>query len=182
METSSVNVEVESKKKSFESLALPHMDSLYRYALYMSGDKNDAEDLVQDTYLRAYKFFDKFEKGTDCRAWLFRIMRNTFINKFRHDKRSPPVLSMSDIAEDKLELPMAPNTEIGIVEDGFSDEVYHAIAEIPEMFRTVVLLADVEDLSYKEIASAIGHPIGTVMSRLHRGRRMLRQSLGKYAM
>ena len=182
MENSSINAKVESKKRYFESLAVPHMDSLYRFALYMSGDKNDAEDLVQDTYLRAYKFFDKFEKGTDCRVWLFRIMRNAFINKYRHDKGYPTMLSMSDIEEDKLELPIVSSPEMGIADNDFSDEVYQAIAEMPEIFRSVVMLADVEELSYKEIAALTGHPIGTVMSRLHRGRSMLRQSLEKYAM
>ena len=181
METNILSSENELRQRDFGSHALPHINSLYRFALYMSGNESDSQDLVQDTYLRAYRFFDKFEKGTDCKAWLFTILRNTYINKCRRDRRCPTMLSMTDMEERGMELSDKFHSEDEITGDMFGDEVYEAIAGMPDIYRTVVLLADVEDLSYKDIASVIGHPIGTVMSRLYRGRRILRQRLMSYA-
>ena len=174
METNVISSEIESRKRNFDSHALPHMNSLYRFALYMSGNRSDAEDLVQDTYLRAYRFFDKFEKGTDCKVWLFRTMRNTFVNKCLHDGRRPPTLFITDMEERGVEMLIDPNLEGEVSGDGFGDEVYQAVAKMSDAYRTVVLLADVEEFTYKEIASVIGHSVGTVMSRLHRGRKMLK--------
>ena len=170
-----------SKDERFEADALVHMDSVYRSALYMAENESDAQDLVQDTYLRAYRFFDKFEEGTNCKAWLLKILRNTFINTIRRGNRQLKVIHLAEMEDHGLELSSDINTEDGIFGDLFDDEIVAAMNELPLEYRTAVLLADIEMLPYKEISDIIGCPIGTVMSRLHRGRKLLRKSLGDYA-
>ncbi len=176
-----VAVDTGSKDHRFEEVALAHMDSIYRSALYMARNENDAQDLVQDTYLRAYKFFDKFQEGTNCRAWLLRILRNTFVNTIRRDKRRPPVIYLPEMQDYGVELRAETDPEDWVFGDVFDDDMTAAMAELPEEYRTAVLLADVEGLSYREIADAMDCPTGTVMSRLHRGRGLLREKLQDYA-
>ncbi|MFQ5709420.1 MAG: sigma-70 family RNA polymerase sigma factor, partial [bacterium] len=155
--------------------------------LRMTRNPLDAEDLVQDTALRAFRFFHKFEHGTNFKAWIYRILTNNFINRYRKRKIEPSKVEIDKVAF-KLEESNANyweglnNVDNGYeYEDMFDDEINHAINNLPDEYRIVVLLADVESLSYKEIAKIIGHPIGTVMSRLHRGRKMLQKRLHKYA-
>jgi RNA polymerase sigma-70 factor (ECF subfamily) len=173
--------EAELKNERFEAVALEHMGSLYRYALCMAQNENDAHDLVQDTYLRAYRFFDKFEEGTNCKAWLITILKNTFINNIRRDKRHPKMVYLSGMEERGMDLPSEDDPEDWIFGELFDDDVSAAIESLPAVYRTVVLLADVRGFSYKEISYIVGCPIGTVMSRLCRGRRLLRRRLRDYA-
>lgn len=181
MGISMLTTEAESKAERFESVALEHMDSIYRFALYMTGNESDAHDFVQDTYLKAYRFFDKFREGTNCKAWLLTILKNTFINSVRRDKRHPQMVHLSEMEEYGMDLPVEDDPEDWIFGDLFNDDVSAAIDSLPVVYRTVVLLADVECLSYKEISEIVECPIGTVMSRLCRGRRLLRKKLQSYA-
>lgn len=169
----------------FEREAVPHMDALYNYALKMTGDSDDASDLIQETYLKAFRFFDKFEKGTNCKAWLFRIMKNTYINTYRKNTKEPDKVDYDDV-ENFYENIKASNTdsahlEKDIYDNLLDDELSGAITSLPEDFRTVVILADIEGFTYEEIADFIDVPVGTVRSRLHRARKMLFTKLYEYA-
>ncbi|RMF65355.1 MAG: sigma-70 family RNA polymerase sigma factor [Calditrichaeota bacterium] len=171
----------------FDILFSENINGLYSLALRMTRNQVDAEDIVQDTALKAYRYFHKFRKGTNFRAWIYRILTNNFINKYRKRKKQPTKIEIDQISF-RLEEKGADFWERlddrnnGYdYSDMFDDEINAAIDKLPEEYRLVVLLADVEQLSYKEISQVIGHPIGTVMSRLHRGRKLLQKSLLKYA-
>ena len=169
----------------FAAEALEYMPALYSAALRMTRNPADAEDLVQETYLRAYRGFAGFEPGTNLRAWLYRILTNTFINSYRSKKRRPDEVDLDEAEEFSLyrrlgglEAAEAGRTPEAEVLDSMPDEVVkEALESLPEQFRMAVLLADVEGFSYKEIAEIMDVPIGTVMSRLHRGRKQLQQRL-----
>lgn len=173
----------------FSELAMPYMGPLYSAALRMTRNPADAEDLVQETYLRAYRGFDSFQEGTNLKAWLYRILTNTYINQYRAAKRRPEQSDIEDVEDlylyrrlGGLEAAMtgrSPETELL---EGIPDaEVKEALESLPEQFRMAVLLADVEGFAYKEIADILDIPIGTVMSRLHRGRKQLQKRLWDYA-
>ena len=172
-----IDAKARSKAKRFEAAALSHMDSVYRSACRMVRNESDAQDLVQETYLRAYRFFGKFREGTNCKAWLFTILRNTFINTFNYNRRQPQMVSLSELGEHWVDLPADADPADEIFGDLFDDDIAAAMDALPDGYRNAVLLADIEELSYKEIADTIDCPIGTVMSRLHRGRRLLREIL-----
>ncbi len=178
---------MEEKRKEFIELTFQHMDSLYSTALRMTRNEIDAEDLVQEVYLRAYRFFNKFKRGTNFKAWLFKILTNTFINQYRKKQSLPHHVDLDSArfaSEEEPERPehrADPNGSVVEYDHLFSDEIKTALDQLPDEFRIVVLLADVESFSYKEIASIIGSPIGTVMSRLSRGRRYLQNYLRDYA-
>jgi RNA polymerase sigma-70 factor, ECF subfamily len=172
----------------FAELAMPYMDALYSAALRMTRNPADAEDLVQETYLRAYRGFGGFKDGTNLKAWLYKILTNTFINIYRAKKRRPQETDFDDVEEFSLYRRMGgieaadtertPETE---VLDAMPDEVVkEALESLPEQFRMAVLLADVEGFSYKEIAEIMDVPVGTVMSRLHRGRKQLQRRLWEF--
>lgn len=168
----------------FDREALPFMRELYGAALRMTRNPSDAEDLVQETFLRAYRGFAGFEEGTNIRAWLHRILSNAFINTYRKKQRQPQTVSDEEVPEwylyEKLSASGAePSAEARVIEALPDEDVQAALDAIPEQFRVAVLLADVEGLSYKEIAEVLEIPIGTVMSRLHRGRRALEKALWK---
>ena len=171
----------------FADLAMEHMSSLYSGALRMTRNPADAEDLVQETYLKAYKYYDKFEEGTNLKAWLFKILKNTFINSYRKKQQAPPKADFADIEEsfetivrdDSGQQARTPEEEL--LEKVLDEDVQHAMEELPHDYRMVVLLADLEGFSYKEIADILEIPVGTVMSRLYRGRRLLEEALLKYA-
>ncbi len=174
---------------TFADQAMPLMGSLYAAALRMTRNAADAEDLVQETYLRAYRGFGGFEQGTNLKAWLFRILTNAFINTYRAKKRRPDETEL-DEGEDLylfrrlggLEAAAAGRSAEDELMDLFSEaEVKDAVESLPETFRMVVLLADVEGFQYKEIAEILDIPIGTVMSRLHRGRKALQKQLYEFA-
>ena len=168
----------------FEAEALRHLDALYRTALRMTRSEADAEDLVQETYIRAFRFRDQFTLGTNMKAWLFRILTNTFINTYRRKTAQPEVTDLEGIDEFSLYRRMAddraastsPDPEAELLNSVVDTEVTDALEALPEKFRTTVLL-DVEGFSYKEIAEMLAIPIGTVMSRLHRGRKFLQKRL-----
>jgi len=169
----------------FEAEAIPHMDSLYNFALKMTGNSDDANDLIQETYLKSFRFFDKFEKGTNCKAWLFSIMKNTFINTYRKQKREPVKVDYDDI-ENFFENIKSSHTntshlEKELMDHLLDDEVTEAIGSLPDDFKTVIILCDIEGLTYEEIAVVLDCPIGTVRSRLHRARKILFTKLYKYA-
>jgi len=175
---------------TFAEQAMPYMSGLYAAALRMTRNRSDAEDLVQETYLRAYRGFEGFREGTNLKAWLYRILTNTFINLYRAKKRRPDEVELDDGAGDftlfrrlgGLEAASAASTPETEVLEGIPDsEVKEALEALPEQFRMAVILADVEGFSYKEIAEILGVPIGTVMSRIHRGRRGLQKRLWDYA-
>lgn len=174
-------------RKEFEELTLPHLDPLYSAALRLTKNDRDAEDLVQDTFLRAYRFFDKFERGTNIKAWLFRILTNTFINRYRRSVKERNIVEGSEkeaVQErfvSRRATEYAANPEQFLFDRLLSDDVLRAIDELPIDFRLVVILADLQDFSYNEIAEIVGCPVGTVMSRLYRGRKLLQKKLKDYA-
>lgn len=177
------------REKLFAAEAMPHADALYGAALRLTRSQRDAEDLVQDTLLKAFTHFDRYRPGTNCRAWMFKILTNTFINRYRRKQRDPVMLlgdegrSIEERAEAPADYALAvlADNERDQIARLFGDEIGEALESVPADFRMVVLLADVYDFSYKECAEILGCPIGTVMSRLYRGRRMLRASLAEYA-
>jgi RNA polymerase sigma-70 factor (ECF subfamily) len=173
----------------FAEQAMEHMPSLYSAALRMTRNPADAEDLVQETYLRAYRGFGGFTEGTNLKAWLYRILTNTFINRYRAKKRRPEETDFDDVEDfylyrrlGGLEEARAGRSAEDELMDLFPEaEVKDAVESLPENFRLAVLLADVEGFSYKEIAEILDIPIGTVMSRLHRGRKALQKRLYDFA-
>jgi RNA polymerase sigma-70 factor (ECF subfamily) len=175
-------------KEEFEELVLSHLDPLYSAALRLTKNERDAEDLVQDACMRAYRFFDKFERGTNIRAWLFKILTNTFINRYRRRVKERSVVEGSEreavherfISRDASDF--AANPEQYFFDRLLSDDVLRAIDQLPIDFRLVVILADLQEFSYKEIAEILECPVGTVMSRLFRGRKLLQKTLRDYAM
>ncbi len=178
-----------SRKEEFEAVALPFIDPLFNLALNLTRNRKDAEDLVQETYLRAYRFFDSYRPGTHIKAWLFRILRNTFINRYRASRSRPEQVDFAKVEEayetivdeEFLNRRRPPSPE-QVVMDGVLDaEVQEAMAALPEEYRVVVIMALAEEMAYKEIAEALSIPLGTVMSRLHRGRKLLQTSLLDYA-
>jgi RNA polymerase sigma-70 factor (ECF subfamily) len=179
-------VRKDDKRKTFEAEALPHMDALYRTALRMTKNTNDAEDLVQETFVKAYRFWDKFELGSNCRAWLFKIMTNIFINDYRAKSRTPTPVDVDDIDDGYLYNQLAgsqtsANPEEQLFAKLVDDDVKRAIEELPDDFRVVVILSFLEGFSYQEIADIADLQLGTVKSRLHRGRKLLQKQLLDYA-
>jgi RNA polymerase sigma-70 factor, ECF subfamily len=178
----------DEQKKRFQAEALPILDSLYAGALRMTRKPADAEDLVQETMMRAYRAFDRFEPGTNLKAWLFRIMTNAYINTYRKKQREPQKVSQDEVEEFDLYRELRdhdPNVAITpetIVLDSLVDsDIIEAIDDLPEQFRLAVVLSDVEGFSYAEMAEIMDVPLGTVMSRLHRGRKALQKRLWEIA-
>ncbi len=170
------------RRAAFEREALPHLDTVYRVALRLAGDRSRAEDLTQDTMLRAYRAWDQFTPGTNARAWLLTILRHAFINEYRRPRNRAPTVDVSAIE---------PYTVFGDIQDLdpegrffdqiIDDEVLRAIDALPDEFREAVVLSDIEGLTYAEIAEVMGVPVGTVKSRLFRGRQALQRTLYEYA-
>lgn len=174
-------------RAKFADEAMEHMPALYTAALRMTRNAADAEDLVQETYLKAYRSFDSFTEGTNLKAWLYRILTNTYISSYRAAKRRPEMSDVEDVEDLYLYHRLAPvdgsgrSAEEEALAGLTDDEVKEAIEALPDAFRIAVLLADVEGFSYKEIAEITDVPIGTVMSRIHRGRRALQKTLAGFA-
>lgn len=170
---------------SFKNEAEPHMDALYNFALSLTGNRDDAHDLVQETYIKAFRFFDKFERGTNCKAWLFRIMKNTYINDYRRKTKQPEKVDYNDVEnfyeEIKASFVSSNHLEEEIFKNLLGDEITDAIASLSDDFKTVIILCDLEGFSYEEIAEITESPIGTVRSRLHRARKILFSKLYKFA-
>lgn len=172
-------------EKVFEAEMLPHLKPLYHFAFRLTGNEDDANDLVQDTYLKAFRFFNSYEKGSNAKAWLFRILKNSFINNYRKASKEP---NKVDYEEAELYLNTAKasySDSIDLRDKIFrglvGDEVSIALTSLPVDFRIVIILCDIEEFTYEEISKIIDIPIGTVRSRLHRARKMLRDMLYEYA-
>lgn len=172
-------------RREFEALLGPHLDALYAAALRLTRHEKDAEDLVQDAVLRAFRFFEKFERGTNFKAWLFKILTNTFINGWRKGSKERQVIDAAshDDAGERVvaDAAASDDPEQQLFERLLSDDVVRAIDALPVDFRLAVILSDLQEFSYKEIAEILDIPVGTVMSRLFRGRRLLQAQLAGYA-
>ena len=178
---------VVQRKERFERDALQYTNQLYAAAMRYTKNPSDAEDLVQDTYAKAFVSFHQFEEGTNLKAWLYRILTTTFINNYRNDQRRPLQSNGGEVEDWQLHDAASHTSDQGksaedeVLENIADVDIKKALADMPEEFRMAVYLADVEGFAYKEIAEIVGVPTGTVMSRLHRGRKLLRASLADYA-
>ncbi len=173
------------KQVDFEREMLPHLDALYNFAIRLTTDPIDAEDLVQDTIVKAFRFFSSYEKGTNAKAWLFRILKNSYINNYRKKSKQPQQVDYDEVST-YYETVRSEQSDTTDMEDimyrgMLDDQITKALQRLPEDFRTVVLLCDVEGFTYEEIANMLDVPIGTIRSRLHRGRNLLRVELEEYA-
>lgn len=174
------------RRRRFEDEAMPHLDALYTMALRLARNPDDANDLLQETVLRAYRFFHQFESGTNCRAWMLTILFNNFRNGYRKSSREQPASSADEfdrkVEGESLRIdPAGSNPEALLSRQGMEGEVEAALAGLPAEFREALLLVDVEELSYQEISGVLNIPIGTVKSRVSRGRAILRDALTSFA-
>lgn len=169
----------------FEKEFLPHLEALHSFAFHLCYNEEDADDLVQETFLKAFRFIDKFEEGTNAKAWLFKILKNAYINQYRKESKRPTRVDYEDVAvyneEEEGQVSSYYDLREDVFEKMIGDEVSTALNLLPEEFRTVILLCDIEGFSYEEISKIIEIPIGTVRSRLFRARNMLKEKLVKYA-
>ena len=169
----------------FQKVIMPHVDALFNYAMRITGDSDDADDLVQETLLKAFRFFDKFEKGTNSKAWLYRILKNSYINEYRRQVKEPTKVDYEDVQNFYENIKSSDVKTQHYEEDSFSnlldDNISSAITKLPEDFRTVIILSDIEGYTYEEVADFVDCPVGTVRSRLHRARKMLYSQLYDYA-
>lgn len=175
------------RRARFEAMVRQHLDALYAAALRLTRNRADAEDLLQETLLKAWRSFHTFEEGTNARAWLFRILMNAHIDRYRKSTREPELSDVEDVGEFYLYSKVQESEQLRasgdperLLEGIMEDEVREALDSLPEHFRSVVILADLQGFSYKEIADILGIPVGTVMSRLFRGRRLLQKKLWDY--
>jgi RNA polymerase sigma-70 factor (ECF subfamily) len=169
----------------FEKEFLPHIEALKTFAYYLTYDEEDTNDLVQDTYLKAFKFVDKYDKGTNSKAWLFKILKNAYINEYRKKSRQPDRVDFEEVIHYHNDDDNLDNRYLDLKEEEFDsimgDEVTQAINALPAEFRTVILLADIENFSYKEMSVILEVPLGTVRSRLFRARNALKELIKNYA-
>ena len=175
----------QEKNQLFAKEFYPLADSLYNFAYRFAPNEDDAYDLVQETYLKAYRFIEKYKIGTNPKAWLFRILRNTFINNYRKNAKEPNKVDYQEVerlhSSDAITYTSASEVQSQPLDTMLGDEITLALNQLPVDFRVIILLADIEDFSYEEIAKIVDIPIGTVRSRLHRARLLLRDKLKKYA-
>lgn len=173
------------KIEMFETEFYPHMDALYNFGYKLTFDEDDANDLVQDTYLKAFRFIESYQKGTNAKAWLFRIMKNSFINDYRKKTREPNKVDYQEVEEfynnDIGGMSRTVDLRVEMFKNLIGDEVSQALNSIPVDFRLIILLCDIEQFTYEEISKIVDIPIGTVRSRLHRARNMLKEKLVDYA-
>ena len=169
----------------FDTEFLPHIDSMYNFAYRLTFDEDDSKDLVQDTYLKAYRFITSFERGTNAKAWLFRILKNSFINDFRKKSKEPSKVDYQEVESyynsDEVDKTITTELRVETVQDMIGDEISNALNALDVDFRTVIILCDLEGFKYDEMAKILDIPIGTVRSRLHRARNLLREKLCVYA-
>lgn len=173
------------KEEVFETEFLPHIDSMYNFAYRLTFDEDDAKDLVQDTYLKAYRFIQSFERGTNAKAWLFRILKNSFINDFRKKSKQPAKVDYQEVESyynsEDIDKSITTDLRVDTVQDMIGDEISNALNALDVDFRTVIILCDLEGFKYDEMAKILDIPIGTVRSRLHRARNLLKEKLNDYA-
>jgi RNA polymerase sigma-70 factor (ECF subfamily) len=177
--------EGKGKEKLFEQEFYPHADALFNFAYHLTLDEADANDLVQETFLKAFRFIDSYEQGTNSKAWLFKILKNAFINDYRKKVKRPTKVDYEDYLgfHESEDTPYVgtPDTKQDVFQGMLGDEVTRALNELPVDFRTAIILCDLEGFSYEEIAVITNIPVGTVRSRLHRARNMLKEKLRDYA-
>jgi RNA polymerase sigma factor (sigma-70 family) len=175
------------KYQIFDGEFMPHIDSMYNFAFRLTTDEDEAKDLVQDTYLKAFRFINSFQRGTNAKAWLFRILKNSFINDYRKKSKEPAKVDYQEVetfynSEDsEPERSITTDLRVETVRDMIGDEVANALNSLDIDFRTVIILCDVEGFTYEEMAKILDIPIGTVRSRLHRARNLLKDKLRSYA-
>lgn len=164
---------------------MPHIHSMYNFAYRLTLDQDDSKDLVQDTYLKAYRFIDSFQQGTNAKAWLFRILKNSFINDYRKKSKEPSKVDYQEVESyynsDEVDRQITPDLRVEALKDMIGDEISNALNSLDVDFRTVIILCDLEGFKYDEMAKILDIPIGTVRSRLHRARNLLKEKLSEYA-
>lgn len=176
----------EQKYKIFDEEFMPQIDSMYNFAYRLTTDEDDANDLVQDTYMKAFRFINSFQQGTNAKAWLFRILKNSFINDYRKKSKEPAKIDYQEVeaiynSNEGARTEITKDLRIEAVQDLIGDEVATALNSLPVDFRTVMILSDIEGFTYEEMAKILDIPIGTVRSRLHRARNLLKEKLRSYA-
>jgi RNA polymerase sigma factor (sigma-70 family) len=179
------NIKKAESDAQFEKEFMPLIGSLYNFAYRLTLDEDDANDLVQETYMKAYRFFDSYEQGTNAKAWLFRILKNSFINDFRKKSKQPSKVDYQEVESfynsDDIDENITTDLRIESVQEMIGDEVANALNALAVDFRTIIILCDLEGFTYEEMAKILDIPIGTVRSRLHRARNLLKDKLKKYA-
>jgi len=173
------------KQDIFDLEFMPHIHSMYNFGYRLTLDRDDAKDLVQDTYLKAFRFIESFQKGTNAKAWLFRILKNSFINDYRKKSKEPSKVDYQEVEtyynSDEVDRQITPDLRVESLKDMIGDEISNALNSLDVDFRTVIILCDLEGFKYEEMAKILDIPIGTVRSRLHRARNLLKEKLKSYA-
>lgn len=173
------------KRDIFNNEFLPHINSMYNFGYRLTLDEDDAKDLVQDTYLKAYRFIESFQKGTNAKAWLFRILKNSFINDYRKKSKEPSKVDYQEVESyynsDEVDRQITTDLRVESLQSMIGDEISNALNSLDVDFRTVIILCDLEGFKYDEMAKILDIPIGTVRSRLHRARNLLKEKLSEYA-
>lgn len=173
------------KQEIFDREFLPHIHSMYNFGYRLTLDRDDAKDLVQDTYFKAFRFIESFQKGTNAKAWLFRILKNSFINEYRKKTKEPGKVDYQEVESyynsDDVNRQITPDLRVDSLKDMIGDEISNALNALDVDFRTVIILCDLEGFKYEEMAKILDIPIGTVRSRLHRARQLLKEKLSQYA-
>lgn len=185
MAVEKVSLTKSEKDRIFSKEFLPHMDALYNFAFHLTTDEDDSNDLVQETFLKAYRFIESYQQGTNAKAWLFKILKNGFINDYRRRSKQPSKVDYDEVVsyhdtDDESHVEYL-DLRQELFQGMLGDEVTRALNELPVDFKTIILLCDIEEFSYEEIAKIIDIPIGTVRSRLHRARNILKEKLREYA-
>ncbi len=175
----------DEKKSVFNSEFLPHIDAMYNFAYRLTFDEDEAKDLVQETFLKSYRFIESFQEGTNAKAWLFRILKNSFINEFRKKSKEPPKVDYQEVEayynSEEVDETITTDLRVETLRDMMGDEVSNALNSLDVDFRTVIILCDLNGFKYDEMSKILDIPIGTVRSRLHRARNLLREKLNEYA-
>jgi RNA polymerase sigma-70 factor (ECF subfamily) len=173
------------KYQIFDTEFMPHIDSMYNFAYRLTMDEDEAKDLVQDTYLKAFRFISSFQRGTNAKAWLFRILKNSFINDYRKKSKEPAKLDYQEVEtfynSDEADSDITIDLRVETVQDMIGDEIANALNSLAVDFKAVIILCDIEGFTYEEMAKILDIPIGTVRSRLHRARNLLKEKLKDYA-
>jgi RNA polymerase sigma factor (sigma-70 family) len=173
------------KQEIFEKEFLPHINAMYNFGYRLTLDRDDAKDLVQDTYFKSYRFIESFQRGTNAKAWLFRILKNSFINDYRKKTKEPSKVDYQEVEQyynsDDVNRQITPDLRVDSLKDMIGDEISNALNALDVDFRTVIILCDLEGFKYEEMAKILDIPIGTVRSRLHRARQLLKEKLSEYA-
>lgn len=173
------------KQEIFEKEFLPHIHAMYNFGYRLTLERDDAKDLVQDTYFKAYRFIESFQRGTNAKAWLFRILKNSFINDYRKKTKEPSKVDYQEVESyynsEDVHRQLTPDLRVDSLKDMIGDEISNALNALDVDFRTVIILCDLEGFKYEEMAKILDIPIGTVRSRLHRARQLLKEKLSEYA-